>query len=69
MEFQHIALIIRHLPEGVYLATSDDLPGLTVECDSREEAEAAARVVALDLIEEELGHAPARRPQFTVVHA
>lgn len=69
MKFEHIALNIRHLPEGVYLATSDDLPGLTVECDSREEAEAAARAVALELIEEELGHAPAQHPQFTVVHA
>ncbi len=69
MKFEHIALNIRHLPEGVYLATSDDLPGLTVECDSREEAEAAARAIALDLIEEELGHALAQHPQFTVVYA
>jgi predicted RNase H-like HicB family nuclease len=68
VKFEHIALNIRRLPEGVWLATSDDLPGLTVECDSRAEAEAAARAVALDLIEEELGHAPARQPQFTVVH-
>jgi hypothetical protein len=69
MHFEHIALNIRRLPEGVWLATSDDLPGLTVECDNRDETEAAARAVALDLIEEKLGHPPARQPRFTVVLA
>ena len=69
MEFEHIALNIRRLPEGVYLATSEDLPGLTVECDSREETEAAARAVAVDLIEEELGRSPAQPPRFTVTYS
>ena len=68
MDIEHIALSIRRLPEGVYLATSDDVPGLTVECDTRWEAVAAARAVALDLIEEELGRPLVRRLVFTITY-
>ncbi len=69
MQLERVVLNIRRLPEGVYLATSDDLPGLTVECDTREEAEAAARIVAVDLIEEELGRSLPQAPQFTVTYS
>ncbi len=47
-----ITIVVRRLPEGVYLATSDDLPGLTVETATREEMIDEARRVALDLLEE-----------------
>jgi predicted RNase H-like HicB family nuclease len=52
---KRIAIHIRRLPEGVYLATSRDVPGLTVEGDTREEAERVAAEVALDLLEVEHG--------------
>ena len=29
---QIVNLHIEHLPEGVYLATSDDIPGLVLHC-------------------------------------
>jgi predicted RNase H-like HicB family nuclease len=65
----HVALSIRRLPEGVYLATSDDVPGLTVECATLEETEAAARAIAVELIEEELGHPLPHPPHFTITHS
>lgn len=65
----HIALSIRRLPEGVYLATSEDVPGLTVECETREETEAAARAIAVELIEEEIGHPLPRPPHFTIAYS
>lgn len=43
---------VRRLPEGVYLGTSDDLPGLIVEASSREELIDEAREVAKALLEE-----------------
>jgi len=43
---------VRRLPEGVYLGTSEDLPGLIVEADTREELIDEAREVAKDLPEE-----------------
>ncbi len=61
----HIEISVRRLPEGIYLATSPDVPGLTVEADSREEAEKIAPEVALDLIEAELGHKVSARPIFS----
>jgi predicted RNase H-like HicB family nuclease len=65
----HVALSIRRLPEGIYLATSDDVPGLTVECATREETEAVARAIAVELIEEELGHPLPRLPHFTITYS
>jgi predicted RNase H-like HicB family nuclease len=65
----HIALSIRRLPEGVYLATSEDVPGLTVECATREETEAAARAIAVELLEEDLGHPLPRPPHFTITYS
>ena len=52
---KRIAIRIQRLPEGVYLATSRDLPGLTVEGDTRQAAERIAAEVALDLLEVEQG--------------
>ena len=41
-----VTIRVKRLPEGVFLATSDDVPGLQVECgntrrDSRHRAEIA----------------------------
>ncbi len=63
----HIEIHVQQLPEGVYLATSRDVPGLTVEAGTREEAQRIAPEVALDLIEEERGGALAERPKFTFI--
>jgi predicted RNase H-like HicB family nuclease len=60
-----IAIHVERLPEGVYLATSPDLPGLTVEAESYEEARRIAPDIALDLIEAERGAPIAERPDFT----
>jgi predicted RNase H-like HicB family nuclease len=46
-----ITIIVRQLPEGVWLATSEDVPGLIVEADTRDEAIDLARSLALDLLE------------------
>lgn len=46
-----ITIIVNHLPEGVWLAYSDDLPGLIVETDTREEIISLARDLALELME------------------
>jgi hypothetical protein len=59
-----IAIHVERLPEGVYLATSLDVPGLTVEAESREEAERVAPAVAIDLLEEERGSPFPEKPGF-----
>lgn len=59
-----IEINVERLPEGVYLATSHDVPGLTVETETREEAQRIAPEVALDLIEEECGTPVTPRPEF-----
>jgi predicted RNase H-like HicB family nuclease len=46
-----ITLEIEHLPEGPYLGTSLDLPGLVVQADSVQEVLQLASDVAHDLIE------------------
>jgi predicted RNase H-like HicB family nuclease len=46
-----ITLLVRQLPEGVWLTMSDDLPGLIVETETRDEAIDLARELALDLLE------------------
>ena len=45
-----ITLEIEHLPEGPYLGTSPDLPGLVVQADSVQEVLQLAPEVAHDLI-------------------
>jgi hypothetical protein len=61
----HVNIKVRQLPEGVFLATSDEVPGLTVECDTRDEVVATAPDIAVELLEIEAGHPLAQRPQFT----
>ena len=46
-----IKLTIQKLPEGLYLATSEDLPGLVVQETTVENAVKTAKVVAQLLIE------------------
>ena len=46
-----IMLEIEHLPEGPYLGTSPDLPGLIVQAGSPEEVVRLAPDIARDLIE------------------
>lgn len=60
-----IEIRVERLPEGVYLATSPDVPGLTVEAETYEEVQRIAPDIALDLIEAELGKLPIDRPRFT----
>jgi hypothetical protein len=45
-----ITVVVRRLPEGVWLATSDDLPGLIVETETREEAIDLSRELAWELL-------------------
>lgn len=45
-----IRLEIEHLPEGPFLGTSPDLPGLVVQADSAEEVVALAPEIARDLL-------------------
>jgi predicted RNase H-like HicB family nuclease len=65
---ERINIHIERLPEGVYLATSRDVPGLTVEADSREEAQRIALKVAIELIREERPEAETERPEFAFTH-
>jgi predicted RNase H-like HicB family nuclease len=44
-------LDVEYLPEGVWLGTSPDLPGLIVQAGSPEEVIALAPEIASDLIE------------------
>ena len=55
-------------PEAnVWVATSDDVPGLTVECNTREEIVATAPEIALELLEIEAGHTLPQPPGVTFV--
>ena len=45
-----ITLQIQRLPEGCFLGTSPDLPGLIVQAETAEEVVALAPAVAKDLI-------------------
>ncbi|HYD17259.1 MAG TPA: DUF1902 domain-containing protein [Patescibacteria group bacterium] len=47
---RHITITIEHLPENVYLATSEDLPGFTVEAEDREEIFKLSQTLALDFL-------------------
>ncbi len=64
-----VEIHVRRLPEGVYLATSPDIPGLTVEAETREAAQRAASDVAVDLMEEERGGALPQRPIFSFTYS
>jgi hypothetical protein len=47
-----VTITVRQLPEGVWLSTSDQMPGLVVETDTRDEAIDASQEVALEIISE-----------------
>lgn len=63
-----ISITVERLPEGVYLGTSEQVPGLTVEGDTPEETARAAEAVAMDLLEDEIGHSLDPRPEFAIVY-
>ena len=48
-----IQLLVEELPEGIYLATSDDVQGLVVQGRTISEAVEIARDVARKLMEEQ----------------
>ena len=67
---------VEQLPEGVYLATSEQLPGLVAQCRTVAETLEIARDVARRLIEARseregppLFPAAAENPDFTIVVA
>jgi hypothetical protein len=45
-----MVIVVEHLPEGVWLATSPDIPGLVVEMPTKDEAVIEARKVATELL-------------------
>jgi predicted RNase H-like HicB family nuclease len=57
-----VTLHIERLPEGVYLATSDDVQGLIAQGRTIEEAVEIARDVAKKLIEAQQGAGPLPPP-------
>ena len=59
-----ITVVVRRLPEGVWLATSDDLPGLIVETETREEAIDLSPELALELLNESGERSDQPRPRF-----
>ena len=59
-----ITVVVRRLPEGVWLATSDDLPGLIVETKTREEAIDLSPELALELLNENGARSDRARPRF-----
>ena len=63
-----VPILVQRLSEGVYLGTSEKIPGLTVECGTPEETATAAQDVALDLLEMQVGHSLDPRPKFTITY-
>ncbi len=47
---RHITITIEQLPENVYLATSADLPGFTVESGDRDEIFKLSQTLALEFL-------------------
>ena len=64
---QPIVITVRRLPEGVFLATSDDLPGLIVETETRDEVIVLARDLAVELLELEGQRPSAGKPRFAFI--
>ena len=60
MTTYRITLDVEHLPEGPFLGTSPDLPGLIVQADTPEEVIRLAPDIARDLIEvmQDTGQSP-----------
>ncbi len=48
---RHITITIEHLPEKVYLATSEDLPGFNVESEDRAEIFKLSETLARDFLQ------------------
>jgi predicted RNase H-like HicB family nuclease len=65
MSTTHVTIRVKQLPEGVFLATSNDVPGLTVECETRDEIIATAPEIALELLEIEAGRPLKPQPVVT----
>ena len=61
-----INLHIEHLPEGVYLATSDDIQGLVAQGRTIQETLEIARDVAKKLLESQGGASPTLAPMREV---
>ena len=59
-----IRVRIEHLPEGVWLATSEDFPGLVVEAPTREEVIEEVPIVAQKLIESYCEHGAPLPPEL-----
>lgn len=47
---RHITITIEHLPEQVWLATSEDMPGFNVESGDRAEIFQLSQTLALDFL-------------------
>ncbi len=47
---RHVKIIIEHQPEDVWLATSEELPGFTVESEDRDEIFDLARRLAFEFL-------------------
>lgn len=62
-----LTLHIEKLPEGLYLATSDDVPGLVAQGRTVEEAVEIARDVARKIVESCLEHGDRLPPAFKSV--
>ena len=62
-----ITVVVRKLPEGIWLATSDDLPGLIVETETREEAIDLSPELALELLSEQEERSEIDRPKFVFI--
>lgn len=59
-----IRFVFGKLPEGVWMLTSPDLPGLVIEASTREEALAEAPVVAQKIIESYCEHGDSLPPEL-----
>lgn len=62
-----ITVAVRQLPEGVWLATSDDLPGLIVETATRDETIDLSRELAFELLEAEGRDADRAHQKFAFI--
>jgi predicted RNase H-like HicB family nuclease len=48
---RRITVKVKRLPENVYLAVSDDIPGMTVEANTLDEIAKESKEVAMNLLE------------------
>lgn len=62
-----LTVIVRQLPEGVFLGTSEELPGLIVEANTRDDVIDAALAMTAELLELD-GRSADRRVTFFFDH-